>query len=314
LKHLGVGLYGENGHQIQGLLKDHPKAQLIGVSHFAHSPTGVKTYADLEEMLQDDAISLVSLCSPNRAEQAEQAVRCMRSGKHVYAEKPCALTEEELDRVMAAAQETGMHFHEMAGTALEEPYLSMGEIVRAGGIGPVIQVFAQKSYPYHDARPQDEAVDGGMLCQAGVHALRWIEHTAGIRIQTIHALETKLGNPAPEGALRMAAALMMTLENGGVASVLVNYLNPRGHGQWGNDHLRIFGSKGFVEATDGGTYTRWIAGDTDKGDIPRKADGPSFFDAFVNALTLGTAMPFSPEEELHPTRMILRAKAGSGVC
>ena len=307
---LGVGLYGANGHQIQHLLHDHPHAKLIGYAAFDNPPAYGRRYETLEAMLQDDGISLVSLCSPRRAEQAEHAILCMKAGKHVYAEKPCAFTEADLDRIMETAAATGMRFHEMAGTAFEEPYWSIGQIVQSGQIGEVIQILTQKSYPYHDRRPQDEAVDGGLLLQVSVHALRMIEHAAGLSITDITAAETTLGNPGA-GDLRMAATIMMRLANGALAVTTANYLNPEGHGQWGNDHLRIFGTKGFVESTDGGLRTRLVIGDTDHGPVPQAGNRPpSYFDMLVSAISNGANMPLSPEAELHPTRMLIRAKHG----
>jgi len=314
---LGVGLFGDNGHQIQDLLVRHPKARLVGsafcAAAFHQPPPGTRIYTNLAEMLADGEIELVSLCSPVRAEQAEQAVRCLEAGKHVYAEKPCAFTEADLDRILSMAARAGKSFHEMAGTAFEEPYLSMGEIVASGEIGEVVQVFAQKSYPYHNRRPQDEDVDGGLIRQAAVHALRLIEHTARQRIVEISATETGLGNPK-KGGLRMAANLTMTLENGGIALVAANYLNQSGHGEWGNDHLRIFGAKGFVESTDGGRRTRLVVGGEDRGEIPRRENVPSYFDMLVDEILGLGKMPLTSEEELHPTRMAIRAKDGAKRC
>jgi predicted dehydrogenase len=97
----------------------------------------------------------------------------------------------------------------MAGTAFEQPYLSMRSIVKAGAIGEVVQVFAQKSYPYHDKRPQDEDVDGGSIMQVGIHAMRFIEYVACKRIKTIQAIETKLGNLDLEGNLHIAASYII---------------------------------------------------------------------------------------------------------
>ncbi len=324
---LGVGIYGVNGHQIHYHIENHPHARLVATAAFQREalPPGLKAdpairhYATLDEMLADEAVQLVSLCSPRRRDQAAEAIRCMKAGKHAYAEKPCAMTEEDLDAIIAAAGKGDTQlvrggkvecplFHEMAGTAFEQPYLAMREIVAAGTIGTVVQVFAQKSYPYHDRRPQDEDVDGGIIGQASVHALRFVEHVAGQRIADISAVETRLGNPVAGGGLRMATSLMMTLENGGVAAVIANYLNPKGFGRWGNEHLRIFGTKGFVESTDSGTRTRLVVGDKDLGPIDASAPSREYFDMFAESLLgLGT-MPFSMEEELHPTRMTIRAK------
>jgi predicted dehydrogenase len=231
----------------------------------------------------------------------------MKAGKHVYAEKPCAMNVEDLEAVMECSRKTGMEFHEMAGTALGQPYAAIRKIVLSGIIGEVVQVFAQKSYPYFSARPQDEAVDGGLICQNGIHAIRFIEHVACMKVEKVTAIETSRGNPVT-GGLKMAASLLLQLEQGAIASVIANYLNPEGFGSWGNESLRIFGTKGFVEATDGGSKTRLIVGSEDLGsiDITEKAD--DFFDRFIDSLLSGRKMPFTVEEELHPTRIVIEAK------
>lgn len=313
---IGVALYGNNGHQVQKHLINHPGARLVAVAEIAPEQLPVELreqsdlvyYSNLDQILADSRVDLVSLCSPRRREQAEQACACLRAGKHVYAEKPCAMTEEDLDKIIYTAHETGRFFHEMADTAFEQPYIAMTEVVKSGVLGQIVQVFAQKSYPYHDRRPQDEDADGGLTTQVGVHALRMIEHVAGERIAEIQAFETRLGNPIPDGGLRIATSLMMRLEGGGVASVVLNYLNPNGMGRWGNEHLRIFGTNGFVETTDGGTKTRFIVGNTDHGSLDTTAPVTGYFDRYIALLQNGTPMPLSLDEELHPTRMTIRAR------
>jgi predicted dehydrogenase len=312
----GIGIYGRNGHQITSMLENHPQAELVATAAMGPSflpdslkgTPGIRHYETLEEMLMDDRVKLVSLCSPRRRDQAGEAIMCLKAGKHVYAEKPCAMTEEDLDAIIRTSRETGMEFHEMAGTAFDQPYFAIRNVVRSGIIGEVVQVLTQKSYPYHDGRPQDENIDGGLICQVGVHAARFIEHVAGQRIKSIYAVETKLGNPVVDGNLRIAASLMMTLENGGVASMVANYLNPKGFGLWGNEHLRIFGTKGFVESVDGGARTRLVVGEKDLGPVDVSEKAKDYFDMYVDLLQGLGPMPFELEEELHPTRMVIRAK------
>jgi predicted dehydrogenase len=313
---IGVALYGGNGHQVQHLLVDHPKARLVAVAELdrvqlpqpLRDQADVTYYGTLEEILADPRVALVSLCSPRRRDQAAHACAALLAGKHVYAEKPCAMTEEDLDQILATARQTGRSFHEMAGMAFEQPYLAMRDVVQSGVLGEIVQVFAQKSYPYHDRRPQDEDVDAGLTAQAGVHALRMVEHVAGQHIAEIQAWETSLANPVPGGGLRMASSLMMRLENGGLASAVVNYLNPKGMGRWGNDHLRIFGTQGFVESTDGGDRTRLVVGDKDLGPLDTTAPTPDYVDRYLDALSGGAPMPLAPEEEVHPTRMTIHAR------
>jgi len=317
---IGVALYGDNGHQVHERLVGHPLAQLVAVAMFPREKlpaalrddADVKAYADLDTLLTDPRVELVVLCSPRRDEQAAQAIRALQAGRHVYAEKPAALSETELDKIVAVAAKTGRVFREMAGTAFEQPYHAMREVVRSGRLGRVVQVIAEKSYPWHERRPRDEGVDGGLLLQVGVHAMRFVEHVAGARVSSVRALETTAGNPGGEGGLRMASCLMMELEGGGLASITANYLNPKGTGVWGYETLRILGERGMIESTQGGAHTRLVAGGVDHGrlEIAATDTGVDYFDALLAMLAGDGEMPLTLEEELRPTRWVLRAKAG----
>ncbi|CAK4815458.1 unnamed protein product [Aphanomyces euteiches] len=198
----------------------------------------------------------------------------------------------------------------MASTGFEQPYYAIGNIVKSGAIGEVVQIFAQKSYPYHERRPQDEDIDGGLIAQNGIHAVRFIEHVAGVQVKEIYAIETKLGNPQRDagGGLHMAASMVMELANGGVASIVANYLNKKGFGSWGNEHLRIFGTKGLVESVDGGARTRLVIGDHDLGAIDATGPVEHYFTMYLRSLRGQMEMPISLEDELHCTRIVIRAK------
>lgn len=303
-----VGLHGVNGHQVLKQVLGNPRAELVAVSAWeGELPANVKRHATLDELLAHPDIELVSLCSPRRRDQAREAIACLEAGKHVYAEKPCAMDEESLDAILTTAKRTGRLFHEMAGTAFEQPYLAMRGIVARGEIGEVVQVFAQKSYPLWTARPLDEDVDGGLLLQVGVHAARMVEHVAGTRIVTARAVQTRLGNPRG-GDLRVAAALSLGLENGALASVVANYLNPAGFPSWGNESLRLFGTKGMVEAVDGGARTRLVLAEGDRGALRIDEPSSSYFELFLDELHGVAPMPLSQEMELHPLRVLIRAR------
>lgn len=313
---LGVGLFGANGHQVFDLLEGNLHAELIAIAgmpdgiaaRLLERYPGARRYHSLEELALDPDVQLVSLCSSVRKSQAEEAMLCLKQGKHVYAEKPCAMTVQELDRLMATARTCGVRFHEMAGTAFEEPYLSMAGIVRSGALGEIVQVLAQKSYPYFAGRPQDEDVDGGLLCQVGIHAFRMVEHVGGKKITEVSAVQTKLGNPDQGGGLHMAASYMIRLEGGAVATVIANYLNQPGFGLWGNEMLRVFGTKGFVESTDGGVRTRLVIGGEDMGALAVRNDAANYFNLVVGEILGLSDAPLQMEDELHPLRAVLIAR------
>ena len=312
-----IGLYGANGHQIHRALVDHAYGVCVAVAAFERdrlpeplqADPALRVYATLDALLADDRVDLVSLCSPRRRDQAQEAIRCMQAGKHVHAEKPAAMTEAELDAIIAISRATGRSFHEMwSGSASTQPYWAMRQVVQAGTLGEVVQVIVQKSYPLHHNRPQDEDVDGGLILQVGVHALRFVEFTAGQPVEQIWAIDTQLGNPG-EGELRVAASMMVRLANGGVASIACNYLNPPAFGLHGNEMVRIFGTQGFLESTDGGTRTRLVLNGEDRGPLTITEPGPEWIDLALASILTDAPMPLTLEEELHPTRMLIRARA-----
>ncbi|HEY8500614.1 MAG TPA: Gfo/Idh/MocA family oxidoreductase [Clostridia bacterium] len=315
-KKIRIGLYGSNGHQIQRLLADHPYAELTAAACIdtekLPKKNGVRIYESIQELILDNDVDLISLCSPIRKKQAEEAILCLKSGKHVYSEKPSAMNEEELDKIIQTSKKTGRVFREMAWTSFGQPYLTVREIVQSGEIGEVVQVFAQKSYPYHERRPQHEDIDGGLIMQNAIHAFRFVEHTAGVRISDVEAMETTKGNPVPKGDLKMAASIIMWLENGGVASIIANYLNTNTFGRWGNEHLRIFGTKGFIETVDGGMQPRLFLNNHEVRYIHVPQNNTDFeknyFDMYINMLMGKGSMPLTLEEEIHPLRMAIRAK------
>lgn len=317
-KKIKVGLYGQNGHQIHRKLIDNPNAELVAVcgmkpEAFAdnerYQSGKVKIYESLSEMLENKEIDLISLCSPMRAHQAKDAIDCLNAGKHVYSEKPAALSEKELDEILEAERKSGCEFHEMADSIFVEPYWTMSKLVKSGKIGDVVQVYVQKSYPLcAGSRPQDEETDGGLIRWVGIHAMRFLEHITGIKVKDVDVVQTHLGNITPDKGLYTASSWSMTLENGGVASACLNYLNPPKFKRWGNEAIRVFGTKGMIEIVDGAQSTAIYANGEFEGEIDiSNSDCEDFFGIYIEHLQGKRPMPMSQEDELHPLRVVIRA-------
>lgn len=318
---LRIGLYGTNGHQITSLLVNHPRAEVVAVAGFAGKPLpdklgNIATYEKLDDLLADPRVDLVSICSPRRADQAVESVKALKAGKHVYAEKPSALKEEDLDRILTSVEETGLQYHEMGGIGYEPPYDAVRECVASGAVGEVVQVLAQKSYPWHDRRPGDEDVDGGLSLQVGVYPVRFIEHVAGVRITSMALRETCLGNDHVGSGCRRAVSMLFTLANGGVASAICNYLNPVQHLAWGYEILRVFGTQGIAETNALNKEVRLLKPGETPVLLNSLVPGISWLDRVIAAILDGTPMPLTTAEQLSPTRWCIRAKqeaAASGM-
>jgi len=95
--------------------------KMAGVQlHAVHSTSGArgKSYAkrfgaaycasDYEEILHDPQVDIVLVLSRNQ-HHAPQALAALEAGKHVFLEKPMALTEEECRQICRAVEATGKH-------------------------------------------------------------------------------------------------------------------------------------------------------------------------------------------------------------
>ncbi len=306
---LHIGLYGSNGHQYPLTLPSNVRASVVAIAGLpAEIVAGldVTVYPDLDTLLLDDRVELVSLCSPRRSEQAQDAIRCLRAGKNVLAEKPGAFNEDELTEILATMQQTGKSFREMNGASLAPQLQGIRQLVDAGELGTVVHVQAQKSYPWYAARPQDMDTDGGLTRWVGIHAIRFIIAATGLRFIEICGAATSIGNPGV-GDIQMAAAYSARLDNGAIASINLNYLNPPEFGSWGNDHIRVTGTRGMAESVDGFVRSNFYQLGNGVRELPPATISTDHLEHYVNYLLDGTPMPTSFADELAALRTTFAA-------
>lgn len=320
---LKLALYGTNGHQVARLVPRLERVSVVAVAGVAEETfeawrgempqafERASRYKTLPALLERADAQLISICSPRRDQQHDDIVAALRAGLHVYAEKPLATSLEGLEAIAQAADEAGKEVRSMTGMPYDPVFRAIKKQVDEGSLGTVVQVFAQKSYPYHDRRPQDPGVDGGLIPQAGIHAVSVVRYVTGMEFEEVFATATGRGNPG-EGALDMAAHVAARLTGGALCTIACNYCNPPGIGYWGNDQLRLHGTGGMVEAVDGLTRTQVALGDQAPAPLETPTDGtagyPGLFADYVAHLLDGTPMLLTQEDSLANTRVVLRAQ------
>ena len=65
-----------------------------------------KVYEDYKELLKDETIDVVHVCTPNRS-HSFITIDALEAGKHVMCEKPMAKTAADAKRMVEAAEATG---------------------------------------------------------------------------------------------------------------------------------------------------------------------------------------------------------------
>jgi predicted dehydrogenase len=113
------------------------------------STLGAEPTVDVEAVLRDREIDAVDICLPTPLHR-EIAERAFAAGKHVFLEKPIALTIGDADSILAAAERSGKTL--MVGLVLRfwPEYVRLRQLVGAGELGRPRAVAAQRLSPPAD--------------------------------------------------------------------------------------------------------------------------------------------------------------------
>lgn len=100
---------------------------------------GVAVYDGYDEFLADPEIDLVVVTTPPNSHR-DLAVRAAEAGKHVFVDKPFAMTRAEALDMLAAADKTGVVMHCHQSRRYDGEYRRIREVVRAGRIGEIVHI------------------------------------------------------------------------------------------------------------------------------------------------------------------------------
>ena len=135
----------------------------------------IKTYTDLNAMLSDTSIDIVSICS-YPYQHKDQAVASARAGKHFIIEKPLALSWEDCQAIEAAVSEAGVKVCMCFECRFSSQFVATKAIIDQGLIGDLH--YGEVDY-YHGIGPWyspfrwniRKDAGGSSLLTAGCHAL-----------------------------------------------------------------------------------------------------------------------------------------------
>jgi predicted dehydrogenase len=142
----------------------------------------VRTYSDYRELLADSEVEAVFVMVRD-AFHEEMAVAALEAGKHVYLEKPMAITIEGCDRILETAYRTGKKLMIGHNMRYMDFVLKMKEIIDSGIIGEIQSVWVRHFICYgscyfrHFCAEQKTCT--GLLLQKGSHDIDIIHWLTG---------------------------------------------------------------------------------------------------------------------------------------
>jgi len=149
---------------------------------------GIYAYSSLEELLNDKTVTLVTVAIPNHLHK-DVCVTLLNAGKNVVCEKPVALSHEELQAMIDAANENGVIFTVHQNRRWDEDFRVIKKIYDEGTLGKVFRiesrVHGSRGIP-GDWRNQKE-FGGGMVLDWGVHLLDQIMQLIDKKVVSIYS-------------------------------------------------------------------------------------------------------------------------------
>lgn len=100
------------------------------------------TYPNLDELLADQTVDVVVNLTIHHA-HAEVTEKCLDAGKHVYTEKPLALSLDDAQRLVNLAEQKGLRLSSAPITYMGEAQQTAWKELRGNKLGPVRLAYAE---------------------------------------------------------------------------------------------------------------------------------------------------------------------------
>lgn len=249
-------------------LKQYPWLEVAGV--FDRDPARLQAfcahyrlrpYESLAALLADESVGIVvNLTNPRS--HFEVSMRCLEAGRHVYTEKPLAMTLPEAERLVEAAESRGLTISSAPCSLLGEAAQTLWRALREEVVGPVRLVYAElddgmiHQMPYRNWRSasgapwpyRDEFEVGCTLEHAG-YLLTWLIAFFG-PVRTVTALAACLvPDKVPGTALEPAdtpdcSVGTLSFEDGPLVRLTTSIIGTHDHS------IRLFGDRGVLRIGD----------------------------------------------------------------
>lgn len=214
----------------------------------------VKGYLSLEEMLKDDAIDVVSICTPSGLHPA-LTIQVAEAKKHVVVEKPMALTLEDADRMIEACEKNGVKMAVVHPNRFRPAVLELKRQLEVGAFGKIGHANAtvrwNRNQAYYDQAPWrgTKEMDGGVLMNQAIHNMDLLLWMLGDLEEVSTFDATRIRNIEAEDT----SVSILKFKNGalGVLEAAVT-IYPKNL----EESISIFGEKGT--AIVGGPTANWI--------------------------------------------------------
>ncbi|MDP5274433.1 Gfo/Idh/MocA family protein [Chengkuizengella axinellae] len=135
---------------------------------------GAEVYSDFNQMLKDDSIEVIHICTPNDS-HADITIAALEAGKHVNCEKPMAKTAADARRMYEASKKSNKKLTISYQNRFRADSQYLYQACREGELGEIYfakaHAIRRRAVPTWGVFLDEEKQGGGPLIDIGTHAL-----------------------------------------------------------------------------------------------------------------------------------------------
>jgi phthalate 4,5-cis-dihydrodiol dehydrogenase len=181
---------------------------------------GIQTFDSVAAMCEMKELDAVYVATPNPF-HAEHAITALEAGKHVMAEKPMALTLDDCDRMMVAADRKRVKLMVAHTRSFNPPIRKMREIVSSGRLGQVTQIHTLRYSPWL-LRPREPLeinteLGGGVCYRQAPHQVDIARLLGGGLVRAVRA---HAGRWSAENATEGNYSALLQFDNGATGTLI----------------------------------------------------------------------------------------------
>lgn len=143
--------------------------------------SGIRRYSNLDDLFSDPDIDMIDICLPSYL-HAEAAIKALRNGKHVFVEKPIALTVEDADEMVKVAKGQGRYL--MVGQVLRffPEFALIKRMQQEGKYGKIRGAFFKRviTRPTWSDWFSDPQKSGGAVVDLHIHDSDFVQYLFGM--------------------------------------------------------------------------------------------------------------------------------------
>ena len=232
---------------------------------------GVGFTTRFDDVLSDPEVRGVILCTPHLL-HADQILRAAAAGKHVFCEKPLALTRADAARAVAACNANGVVLGIGHERRFEPPMLELQRLARSGELGTLLQMEANFSQDKFLSLPADNwrlsaaEAPAGPMTATGVHLLDLSVCLLGPADYVLANVRQLGDNHLANGDTLGALVVFKSGANALISAILATPFDGR---------VAVYGTKGWAEVRDNAhpeTPEGWVLTRCRKGGRPERID------------------------------------------